>query len=88
MPENWGPDVNDVPVTGSRRASVSDLERKHMITALLREREQLVRRGLDERIKLVDAELARYGHQAAAPAKRAERRPATRVERREAPASE
>lgn len=46
-----------------------------MIAALLRERASCEARGLVGRVKLIDAELARYGHEAAPPEKRAEKRP-------------
>lgn len=68
--ENWKPDVNS-----AGRADVSNEERKAMIASLLREREGCERRGLAARVKLIDAELRRYGHEAAKPAARAERRP-------------
>lgn len=35
---------------------------EELVTALLREREGYVRRGLDDRVAQVDAELARLGH--------------------------
>lgn len=60
----------------SPRADVSREDRAAMIAALLREREGCERRGLDERVKLINAELARFGHEAEKPAQRAEKRPA------------
>lgn len=44
---------------------------RDLIAALIREREGYSRAGKDDRVAEVDAELARLGHQAAAPAKRA-----------------
>lgn len=72
-PDEWKPDPNsnDAP-----RANVSNEEKKQMIAALLYERASCEARGLEDRVKLIDAELKRYGHEAAAPARRAERRPA------------
>lgn len=51
--------------------------RQAYIAALLRERESCERRALDARVREIDAELKRCGHEAKAPAQRAERRPAT-----------
>lgn len=48
---------------------------KDRITALLAEREGYVRYGRDDKVTEVDAQLAALGHKAAAPAKRAEKRP-------------
>lgn len=76
--ENWSADVN----SSQRGDARSNEERKAMIAALLRERASCEQRGLPERVKLIDAELARYGHEAAKPAERAERRPAPRSEKR------
>ena len=74
--EEWKTDPNS---TGRSRSREED---RDYIAGLIREREQLERRGLDERVKLVDAELARLGHGAETPQKRAERRPAaTRAHR-------
>lgn len=71
-PLDWKQDVNS---TNRPAAAVSDQERAAMIAALLHERESCEKRGLEDRVSLIDAELARYGHGAGAPAKRAERRP-------------
>jgi hypothetical protein len=68
--DNWKPDVNS---TGRSRE-----ENRDYIRGLLREREMCVGRGLDERVKLIDAELERVGHEAVKPEQRAERRPAGR----------
>lgn len=46
-------------------------QKKEYIAALLREREHYVRYDLPERVKEVDAELAKAGHKAQTPAKRA-----------------
>lgn len=71
-PLDWQQDVNS---TNRPASAVSDQERRAMIAALLHERESCEKRGLGDRVALIDAELARFGHGAAAPAKRAERRP-------------
>jgi hypothetical protein len=71
--EDWKQDVNS-----SDRPAVSREERASYIAALLRERASCEQRGLDGRVKLIDEQLASYGHEAAAPAKRAEKRPAAR----------
>ncbi len=57
---------------------ISRQERKQMIATLLRERAGYEARGDKGGVAAVDAELARYGHEAAAPAKKAERRPASK----------
>lgn len=57
-------------------AEMSREDRAALIAALLRERRSCEVRGLAERVKLIDKELARYGHEAAPPERRAERRPA------------
>lgn len=44
---------------------------KAHIEALLAEREGYVRYGHDDRVKLVDEQLAAFGHKAKAPVKRA-----------------
>lgn len=64
------PDTWPVVATSSRE------EQAAYIQALLREREGCERRGLKDRVKLINAELRRYGHQAEKPADRAEKRPA------------
>ena len=74
-PANFRQDPNS---SGVPRANVSREERAAMIAALVREREGCIRRGLDERAKLIDAELARYGHEAEKPSERAEKRPSSR----------
>ncbi len=78
------PDPNSTAVNAQQdvnssvnRADVSQQEKAQMIRSLLREREGCERRGLDERVKLINLELARYGYASAPPAKRAERRPAS-----------
>jgi hypothetical protein len=48
------------------------------IAALLRERVGRELDGDDDSMKKIDAELKRVGHQAKAPAKRAEKRPAAK----------
>jgi hypothetical protein len=50
----------------------SEQKRDH-IAALLREREGYVRYGRDEKVQEVDAQLAKFGHGAKPPAKRATR---------------
>ena len=47
------------------------------IVALVRERDGYAQRGLTDRVAEVDKELRRLGHKASAPAKRAEKRPAS-----------
>jgi hypothetical protein len=51
-------------------------QRKDYVAGLLRERGGAVAREDDEHIAAIDAELKRMGHEAKAPAKRAESRPA------------
>lgn len=53
---------------------MTDQQHKAYITALLNERAGYERMGQTERVKAVDAELARVGHKAAAPAQRATKR--------------
>ncbi len=76
--EHWKPDAN----SGNR--DMSEEDRKSKIVALIRERRGYEVWGDKESMKQVDAELKRLGYEAAAPAKRAERRPAasTRKEKR------
>ncbi len=65
------------------RADVSQQERAQMIATLLRERAGYEARADKGGVDAVDAELRRYGHEAATPAKRSERRPAQKnVEKR------
>lgn len=54
-------------------------QRKAYIAGLLQEREGYARRGLDDRLKAVDAELRRVGAQGKIPKDQAERRPAAQV---------
>lgn len=54
---------------------MTDQERKAHIAALVREREGYERAGKSDRVKAVDAELRRLGHEGAPPAQRATRRP-------------
>lgn len=54
--------------------SDTDEQRKAQITALLEERGYAVAQGDKDRIALVDESLRAYGHEAAAPAKRASKR--------------
>jgi hypothetical protein len=62
-------------------ADTKEQERAY-IAGLLAERAGLEQKGDDEAVKAVDAELKRMGHEAAAPAQRAERRPRTSGESR------
>jgi hypothetical protein len=68
--DNWKSDANSTDISREDRAS--------MIAALLRERRSCEVRGLDARVKLINAELRRYGHEAEKPAERAEKRPDAR----------
>lgn len=54
---------------------MTDQKHKAHIKALLRERAGYERAGKTERVKAVDAELRRLGHNAAPPAERATKRP-------------
>ena len=53
-------------------------EHASTIRALLHEREGYERAGKTDRVKLVDAELARLGHEAEKPSTRAQKRPAAK----------
>lgn len=68
--DNW------VRVDGS---ASSDEERKAMIAALLRERRGYEIHGDEGGMAAIDRDLKRLGHEAAAPPKRAERRPAPKA---------
>ena len=57
---------------------MTDEQRAAQIRALIEERRGYVERGQDDRVAQVDAELARLGAAGSAPAKRSEKRPATR----------
>lgn len=57
-------------------------QEKAYIVALLRERAGYEAMGFADRVKEVDAELRRLGHEAKPPAKRAEKRPAAPGEKR------
>lgn len=59
-----------------------DERRRSIIAALLRERRAYEIHGDKGGVKAVDAELRRLGHEAAPPAKRAERRPAPKASTR------
>ena len=52
------------------------------IAGLLRERAGREQEGDEKSVKVIDAELRRVGHKAAAPAKRAEKRPRAASEKR------
>jgi hypothetical protein len=63
---------------------VNDTDKAAYIAGLLDERRGCERRGLTDRVKDIDAELRRVGHEAAVPAKRAESRPrATKTKKTE-----
>ena len=62
--------------------STTEEQIKQYIRGLLDERRGYVARGDDARVAGVDAELKRVGYEAKAPAKRAEKRPATKAETR------
>jgi len=54
---------------------VNDTDKADYIKSLLEERRGCERRGLTDRVKDIDAELRKVGHEAKTPAKRAESRP-------------
>jgi hypothetical protein len=54
---------------------VNDEQKAEYIKSLLEERRYCVRWNEEERVKAIDAELRKAGHEANAPAKRAESRP-------------
>ena len=54
-------------------------EQADTIRALLHEREGYVARGQADRVKLVDKELARLGHEAEKPSQRAQKRPSAKA---------
>lgn len=54
-----------------------DEQKAAYITSLLEERAYCVRWNETDRVKAIDAELKKAGHEGAAPAKRAESRPRT-----------
>jgi hypothetical protein len=54
---------------------VTDQQKADYIKSLLEERRYCERWGQDERVKDIDDELKRQGHEAKTPAKRAESRP-------------
>jgi hypothetical protein len=56
---------------------VTDEQKAEYIKSLLEERRYCVRWNEEDRVKAIDAELKKAGHEAAAPAKRAESRPRT-----------
>ena len=60
---------------------MTDQQRQSYITALLEERAYHEKRGEQDRISEIDAELAKQGVKAKAPAKRAEKRPAGTAKR-------
>ncbi len=53
---------------------MTEEKRKALIAALIRERDGYIRRGLEDRVASVDAELLRLGAEAAHPVRRANRR--------------
>lgn len=59
----------------------TDEQKAESIANLLAERRGYVQRGLDDRVKDVDEQLRRYGHEAAPAAARATKRPATRAKK-------
>ena len=63
---------------------MNDIDKANYIKALLEEREGCDKRGQSDRLKDIDAELRKVGHEASAPAKRAESRPrATKAKKTE-----
>jgi hypothetical protein len=61
----------------AEQVGMSREEAQAYIAALLRERRSCEVRGLTDRVKLINKELARLGYEAEIPAKRSERRPAS-----------
>jgi hypothetical protein len=57
---------------------MTDEKKSAYILALLEERRSCESRGLTDRVKDIDEELKRQGHEAKTPAKRAESRPRTK----------
>lgn len=63
---------------------MNDTDKADYIKSLLEERRYCERWGQDERVKDINAELRKAGHESAAPAKRAESRPrATKTKKSE-----
>lgn len=63
---------------------MTDEQKADYIKSLLDERRYCERWGQDERVKDINAELRKVGHESAAPAKRAESRPrATKTKKSE-----
>ena len=63
---------------------MTDEQKAEYIKSLLDERRYCERWGQDERVKDINAELRKAGHESAAPAKRAESRPrATKTKKSE-----
>jgi len=62
---------------------VTNEQRAHQIKALIHERDVFLKHGNAERAAEVTEELRKIGHEAEAPAKRAEKRPATRAKKPE-----
>ncbi len=58
-------------------------QRANMIKALIHERDMFIKQGKDDRAAEVAEELRKIGHEADAPAKRAERRPSARAKKSE-----
>lgn len=54
---------------------MNDTDKADYIKSLLEERTGCEKRGLTDRVKDIDAELRKVGHEAKTPAKRAESRP-------------
>ena len=63
---------------------MNDEQKSDYIKSLLEERRYCERWGEDDRVKAINAELRKVGHEAAAPVKRAESRPrATKTKKSE-----
>lgn len=62
----------------SKGTADSNEQREAQIKALLRELEFYVNRDKPDRVKAINAELRRLGHEAATPAARAQKRPSAR----------
>jgi len=62
---------------------VTNEQRAHQIKALIHERDTFLKHGDKDRAAEVTEQLRKIGHEADAPAKRAEKRPATRAKKPE-----
>ena len=60
---------------------MTDEEKADRIAALIREREGYERRGMDDRVAAINADLHALGEKAATPAARAAKRPAAKSQK-------